>query len=135
MLAPLCHRASSVFDLSAGVRDMSLCQEIKDLSVAPGVGSTPVNWLAEEGLADALSAWSPLVIEPRARPLWKRSLFWVCRLACLASIMVLSITLCLVCPGCHAFFTCFQSCPDSLSRCSLEIPSHVSGPGLCASFH
>ena len=37
----------------------------QDSSVAPGVGGTPVNWLAEEGLADALSAWNPLITGPR----------------------------------------------------------------------
>ena len=65
-----------------------------------------------------------------ARPLWKRSLFWVSRLACMASIMLLSLTLCLVCPGCHAVFTCFQSCPDSLPRYSsvFSLPCFGFGP-------
>ena len=67
---------------------------------------------------------------PPVRPLWKRSLFWVCRLACMASVILLSITLCLACPGCYAVFSCFQSCPDSLSRSSSVDTSHVSGPGI-----
>ena len=61
------------------------------------------------------------------RPLWKRSLFWVSRQACMASIILPSLALCLVCPGCHAVFTSFQSCPDSLPRYSSVFPCHVSG--------
>ena len=34
-------------------------------AVATGVGGIPTNWLTDEGLADALSAWNPLVTGPQ----------------------------------------------------------------------
>ena len=69
------------------------------------------------------------------RPLWKRSLFWVSRLACMASVVLFSLALCLVCPGCHAVFSTTQSGPGSMPGYSSVFPCHVSGPASSCSFN
>ena len=133
VLAQLCHSAGSVFDLLPA---FAICPFARKSRI---VRSLPVSGVLQSTGSQKRAGGRSLGLEsighrPPVRPLWKRSLFWVCRLACMASVILLSITLCLACPGCYAFSSCFQSCPDSLSRSSSVDTSHVSGPASTCHF-